>query len=184
MLLQISKSWKRFFTKLAFVGATFEFSFLLSLLLDVPINIHFISLHFRCAVVWWWEADGCVRRVEFCKNTFITFFVSRKGFESSQIGAKIGKSISALQTQMIINYTAVMVIFITLHKFSSFQESFQHLLALSSLSKWCIAWHQSQFVGMIKYISRSDSFGKQHLRKFITLKTKLNLIGKGRWGWR
>lgn len=73
MLLQVSQAGERLFAELALVRAAFELALLLPLLLHMPIRIHLIILHFGCAVVRRWKADGCVRRVEFCGNTFVTF---------------------------------------------------------------------------------------------------------------
>lgn len=115
MLLEISEARKGLLTELTLVRAALKLRLLFPLLLELPVDVDFISLHLRSAVVRRWEADGCVRRVELWKRDLLQFFphfAFAQGFRSTKAhklaasaSGKRGKSIfAALQTQMIINH--------------------------------------------------------------------------------
>jgi hypothetical protein len=61
VFLQVAQARKGFLTELALVGAILELGLVFALLLDEPVNISFIILHFGSAVVRRRKADGCVR---------------------------------------------------------------------------------------------------------------------------
>lgn len=106
VLLQVSQARKWLLAELALVRAAFELALILALLLHMTIHVHLISLHFGCAVVRRWKADGCVRRVEFCggKTHFLHFAQSTTRRELRKLARDGMNQFPALQTQMIINY--------------------------------------------------------------------------------